>query len=139
MLKKNYGNFIGGIEGGSIMEKNIYEIAITNYGKLERNIYPSKVVAKEDNRGYKYEEYFTKIDETMKACGSHYITTGDLDMIVYERAGGYPRPTKNYCAYFLSLSENNPKLESEMIIGVRKYVENKLLYFNKIKAGLDIR
>lgn len=120
------------------MEKNIYEIAITNDGKLERNIYPSKVVAKENAREYKYEEFFTKIHEPMKACGLHCLTTGDFDRIVYERPGGHPTPTPNYCAYFLSLSENNTKLEQEMIIGVRKYVENNLLYFNKIKAGLDI-
>lgn len=37
----------------------------------------------------------------------------------------------------MSLSEDNPKLESEMIAGVRKYVEKNLSYFNKIKAGLN--
>lgn len=119
------------------MERNIYEIVITIEGKLERNIYPAKVVVEESNREYKYEAYYPTIHREMKACGVHHLTTGDFDRIVYSNPGGWPRPTENYCAYFMSLSEDNPKLESEMIAGVRKYVKKNLSYFNKIKAGLN--
>lgn len=60
------------------MERNIYEIAITIEGKLERNIYPAKVVVEESNREYKYEAYYPTIHGEMKACGVHHLTTGIL-------------------------------------------------------------